>query len=109
MEISELLQIDATIIAGILILLTISSLKPEHNPKRSFLYFSKEQLTAVVVIPFGISAIQLLAKSVQPNTSNTTIEFIDIVLPIVGFCYLIIVIMALVKRVKIDATTQQKS
>lgn len=44
MEISKLLQIDATIIAGMVILLTMSSLKPEPNPKRSFLYFSKEQL-----------------------------------------------------------------
>ena len=82
LEISDLLQIDATIIAGILILLTITSIKAEPNPKKSFSRFTREQLTALVIIPFATSAIQLLFKSVQPNTTDFTLNQYDVVFPV---------------------------
>jgi hypothetical protein len=106
MEISELLQINATIITGILILLTISSIKAEPNPKKVFSRFTKEQLTALVVLPFGLSSIQLLWNSAQPDKTDFTINQSDIILPIAGFFYLIIVIFAIAKRAKIDTTSK---
>jgi hypothetical protein len=99
LEVSDILQIDATIIAGILILLTISSYKVSgSDSKKFFKGFTKEGMTALVVIPFGISTIISLGRCMNipsnvrvPIPDCPLIPF-DFVFPIVGFFYLIVVV-----------------
>lgn len=75
LESSDLLQIDATIIAGILILLTISSFIPTptgqiNRMNRKIIQkigkktyeFTPYSVTAFIVMPFAVSAILIIIK-----------------------------------------------
>jgi len=88
----ELVQIDATIIAGVLILLTITKFARsigEDLPKA----------VTWVIVPFGASAISALLalffESLQPF-----FLFASIIGMILGFVYLMIVIIDLAKKPK---------
>jgi hypothetical protein len=99
LEVSDILQIDATVIAGILILLTISSYKVSvSNSKKYFRGFTKEGMTALVVVPFGISALLSLGRCMfssstllTPITDCSLIP-VDLIFPIGGFFYVILVV-----------------
>ena len=100
-----LLQVDATVIAGILILLTLTSYKvSESDSKKFFRGFTKEGMTALVVIPFAISAIQILLKYVQYSPTDSLTGF-DVVFPIGGFGYLILVVCLIARSAKVKAMT----
>jgi len=52
----DIIQIDATVIAGVLVLLTISSFSSTQIPSRPFLV----AMASGVGIPFGLSALSIL-------------------------------------------------
>ncbi|MCE9617321.1 MAG: hypothetical protein K8Q88_03015 [Nitrosarchaeum sp.] len=110
LELSDLLQIDATIIAGILILLTISSYKvSESDSKKFFMGFTKEGMTALVVTPFAGSAIISLFRCIPVplnwNTPITNCSLVtgDLILPIAGFFYLILVVYLITRHSRVKA------
>ena len=89
-----LLQVDAAIIAGVLILLTVGHFRNEPQRRnRSPLPY---RYAAVVILPFALSAICVLASSLLPETTiNATentlfpIASISTWFAIFGFLYLI--------------------
>lgn len=94
-ESSDILQMDATIIVGILILLTITSYKLSNPeiPKSKKLYFTPVKATAFVIIPFSVSAIiELLKNTANPIANNPVMDILELALPIIGFIYIAIII-----------------
>jgi hypothetical protein len=88
----DLLQADATIMAGILILLTISSIKDEANLTLSSLF---------VLVPFAISAIILLSGGILTTYSNVQfLRFLSRVFAIFGVINLTIILAILFKVAK---------
>lgn len=109
LEVSDILQIDATVIAGILILLTISSYKVSgSDSKKYFRGFTKEGMTALVVIPFGISAILSMGRcmfgpsSVWTPIPDCSLIPFDLVFPIGGFLYVILVICMIARYSRVQ-------
>ncbi|MGI0007130.1 MAG: hypothetical protein ACREAR_03945 [Nitrosotalea sp.] len=108
-----LLQVDGTIIAGVLILLTIGHFKnkpwgeevdfgPDNKPK-----VTPYSAVFMIVIPFAISAIAILLEDVliYPTTLFTlflksTLQSLGTISAIFGFAYLIGVLLWLVKPFK---------
>lgn len=109
MQAFDLLQLDATIIVGVLILLTITSykVKPE-DAKKFFRGFTKEGMTALIVTPFAISALEVLLRCITIDTnmlnpiSECPLISFDLIFPIGGFFYLLLVVglIARASRVK---------
>ena len=91
---------DATIIAGMLILLTIKSNELKSIPLKFFgVSYTPYQAAAVVIIWFSLSAINELMKGFahsnftnDPNIS-LGMNLLSVTLPAVGFVYVIIVIV----------------
>ena len=105
LELSDILQIDATVIAGILILLTISSYKVSgSDSKKFFKGFTKEGMTALVVIAFALSALFSLGRCIviDPITDCSLVSA-DLIFPIGGFFYLILIVVMIARysRVKV--------
>lgn len=96
---SEILQMDATMIVGIFILLTIKSFKfSDHQPR--FSYFTKEQLVAAIILPFSASAIQILIE--YASNKDLVLGGMELIMPIVGFIYVIIMIFVIAKYTKVE-------
>ncbi len=57
---NNLLQIDATVIAGILVLLTVKSFKGEYYEQPTRIRLTPKQAAGYVVLPFSISAISII-------------------------------------------------
>jgi len=93
LSIETILQIDATLITGILILLTIGNLK---NPSGTS--FQTSKAVAAVVIPFAISAILELFSTI---VVEPTLHFrlISIIFMIVGFVYVAVIVMGLSTKI----------
>lgn len=92
----EIIQVDATVIAGILILLTVSSIFPlPENINRFFLTF----MTASIVIPFAVSAISItgifFAEGLRFRRPPHILRIIGNIGTVVGFGYLIIAMIIL--------------
>ena len=77
LSVTDILQIDATVIAGVLIFLTIGG--TEINPLSAFAY-----MTASIVYPFAISAIRVIVK----GSAEFGIKFM-----IAGFVYLMVAVI----------------
>jgi hypothetical protein len=112
LEVSDILQIDATIIVGVLILLTITSYKVSPiDAKKFFRGFTKEGMTALIVTPFAISAMITLgrcmniASDMLSPISDCSLISADLILPVGGFFYLflVVVLIARAARVKINS------
>jgi len=72
-----IIQINATIIAGILILLTISGIDPQSQTKSTFLdqVGGIYDATAIVIFPFAISAIIAVIAAYFHESFAETIRF----------------------------------
>jgi hypothetical protein len=86
---NSLLQTNATIIAGLLILLTIYSLKikPSENTKERIVNVIVGTVTIIGIVPFSISAMMILRQSWIKYAATTTYF---------GFLYLIVGIVLIV-------------
>jgi len=107
LELSDILQIDVTVIAGILILLTITSYKvPKSDSKKFFKGFTKEGMTALVVTPFAASALISLSRCMihDPITECSLVPM-DLILPIGGFFYLLLVVFLIARHSRIISET----
>lgn len=73
------IQIDATVIAGVLILLTISSLSPENLHKGPPQFLDNiggiYGATSIVILPFAISAIAAIFNKLLPESLEYVIRF----------------------------------
>lgn len=87
-----LIQIDATIIAGVLILLTITKFARSIGE-------DMPQAVSWIIVPFGISAIFALIAIVFEEFS-LFFQVISIVGMILGFVYLMIAILDLTRKPK---------
>jgi hypothetical protein len=99
---NTLLQTDATVIAGVLILLTIYSLKPGKSPESRRERFTNTFVAiaiVTVIIPFSVSAILIL----NPTYPGNAVQLMT-----AGFLYLIvgIVIIVLIPRLPIKEITE---
>lgn len=106
MDLADILQIDATIIVGILILLTISSYKVSGSESKKFFRgFTKEGMTALVVTPFAISAIislgRCLSSSMFSPISDCSLIPFDLIFPIAGFFYLLLVVFLIARKARV--------
>ncbi|MDQ6864356.1 MAG: hypothetical protein M3044_11080 [Thermoproteota archaeon] len=91
---NTLLQTDATVIAGVLILLTIYSLKPRKSPesrRERALNFIVAGVLLTVIIPFSVSAMMIIYPDVEPAAGAT----------LGGFLYLMVGIVLIVVFSKI--------
>jgi hypothetical protein len=88
---SDIIQSDATIIVGALILLTLSTQRFTFLPSLLNLSITQTSLTALVVIPFAISAIMVVFK----NTLVLGVKFM-----VAGFVFTIISISLVAFGVK---------
>lgn len=109
LELGDILQIDVTVIAGVLILLTITSYKVSvSDSKKFFRGFTKEGMTALVVTPFAASALISLSRCMfipsdvwTPITDCTLIPA-DLILPIGGFFYLLMVVFLIARAARVN-------
>lgn len=87
----SIIQIDATIITGILILLTISNLT--HKEKEFWL----PKAVTSIVIPFAFSAILAIWQILKEFSTTPEGNFVPISLVLmgIGFLYLIVVIFTM--------------
>jgi len=90
-DVMGIIQIDATIITGILILLTITNLI------RTTKEFLLPKAVATIVIPFAISALFAIWQLLKEFTTTPEGNFIPISLGTmgIGFLYLISVVFTL--------------
>jgi len=97
-ELIQILQIDATIITGILILLTIAQ---RRRVREHFTTVSLPKKVATVVVPFTVSAILALVESLDLSIINSALPGLlylySIIFMIVGFIYIIGVVLYLSK------------
>jgi hypothetical protein len=98
---NTLLQTDATVIAGILVLLTIYTLRPRHSPESREKWIMDHTQTIVMgsVVPFCVSAIIIL---------NNASPGLAVAFTTVGFIYLVVGILAiiLIPRLPIQEKTE---
>ncbi len=90
-DVMSIIQIDATIITGILILLTITKFVRTSNE------FWLPKGVASIVIPFAVSALFAIWQLLKEFSTTPEGNFIPISLVMmgVGFLYLIVVIFTL--------------
>ena len=106
-DVNNILQVDGTVIAGILILLTIKSFKGDHNEAFTKIKLTPKDAVAYVILPFSISAIIAVSDAFKVITTQTTQTEIDILLilsaifTVIGFVYLVIVILAISRMPKV--------
>jgi hypothetical protein len=101
---NTLLQVDATVIAGVLILLTIYSLKPRivgkppESRQARIMDFIIAVMIVTVIIPFSISAMMILGPDKEPAA----------VVAWGGFIYLMlgIVLIVLFSRIRLREKTE---
>ena len=95
-DVMAIIQIDATIITGILILLTITNLV------RTTEEFWLPKSVATIVIPFAISALFAIWELLKEFSTTPEGNFIPISLVTmgIGFLYLIVVIFTLSTKKK---------
>jgi hypothetical protein len=98
LEDKDILQADAAIVAGILILLTIMHLRPESLREKRIL---KTQISLITfaILPFTISVLSMIWFSELPIAEDSTS---------IGFVYLIIAILFFVWSPYARRTTMQK-
>lgn len=82
---SDVLQVDATVVVGILILLTISSFSNVAFKKWKF-KISPRQATTIIVIPFSLSAILILEFY---DKYQDEVLWWSTLISAIGFAYLI--------------------
>ncbi|MGI0026365.1 MAG: hypothetical protein ACREAD_00795 [Nitrosopumilaceae archaeon] len=105
-DVNNILQVNGTVIAGILILLTIKSFKGDHNETFTRIKITPKDAVAYVIIPFSISAIIAVSDAFKITTTQTNSTGIDWLLigsaifTVIGFVYLAIVIFAISKMAK---------
>lgn len=90
-DVMSIIQIDATIITGILILLTITNLT--HKEKEFWL----PKAVSSIVIPFAISALLAIWEILKEYSTTPEGNFIpmSLILMGIGFLYLIIIIFTM--------------
>jgi hypothetical protein len=101
-----LLQIDATVIAGVLILLTIGHFRnePQFRNRTPLSY----KYAAVMILPFATSAIFILIDSIYEEFFGLRkdipigIRSLESVAAVLGFLYLIVFIFVLAFRKRIE-------
>ena len=104
---NNLLQVDGTVIAGIMILLTIKSFKGDHSEAFTKIKLTPKDAVAYVIFPFSISAIIAVSDAFKVTTTQTTQTGIDMLLilsaifTVIGFVYLVIVIFAISRMPKV--------
>jgi uncharacterized membrane protein len=84
----SLLEVDAIVIIGILILLTIYSLrlKPSENPQEKIIDSVVAVVIVIVIVPFSVSSILLLY---QDQVSAVDLAYAGFVYLILGIVFIL--------------------
>ena len=98
---NSILQVDGTVIAGILILLTIKSFKKDGSELPTKIKLTPKQACGYVIVPFSISAAFMIFGSLVTTFDMTGFQLASIS-TIIGFVYLIVVIIAINEMTKND-------
>jgi len=112
LESSQILQVDATVIAGILILLTIKSKDLKSIPLRFLgLSYTPYEAAAYVAVCFSLSAILEIVKSIAHPDITNNVNFVAVMnilspgLPSLGFAFVIIVVVYFARANRKEPTT----
>lgn len=95
LEDKDIIQIDATVIVGVLILLTLSSIGFKESEMERFENPIKLVLTLAIIGPFTMSALSVLYATLR-NKSEPKFIKTALIFMLGGFIYLLVGIVMLI-------------
>jgi hypothetical protein len=94
LEDRDIIQIDATVIAGVLILLTLSSVQYSENTRASTI-FLKSGFIFITIVPFAFSAFNEIDTILRKGNTEKRRRW-SLFLMNIGFMYMILAIAYIV-------------
>lgn len=85
----DILQLDGTVIAGVLVLLTLSAIGKRSLGEIPYFRLSVRQAVSFVIIPFSLSALTLIFNEIAEKPNDEGALYWAFIFSMLGFLYLI--------------------
>jgi uncharacterized membrane protein YczE len=95
LEDKDIVQIDATVIAGVLILLSLSLVENPASAIANWINLIKNVLIMIIIAPFAYSAFNVISISIENDFTQDEMEEkkgFSLILMRTGFAYIIVTI-----------------